>query len=129
MARYAPSGTTCHTTTAMASKSLQTLQAACDAVCKVMDLQPIEVKLQMELTRTMRPVLGRAHYRTRQISLHPNLTAKEMMDTLKHEIAHFIAYDLDGHMGHGWIWRMHAKALGCDPHAIRRITEESAYRK
>ena len=72
--------------------------------------------------------LGRAMYRARKLIVHEGMTPEQMLDTLKHELAHFMAFDLDGHRGHGWIWRMHAKALSCDVHAIQR-SPVSAFRE
>lgn len=39
----------------------------------------------------------------------------QVRDTARHELAHQAAWDLHGHLGHGPVWRMWARYIGCAP--------------
>jgi hypothetical protein len=39
----------------------------------------------------------------------------QVRDTVRHELAHHAAHQLHRHVGHGPIWRMWARYLGCEP--------------
>lgn len=101
-------------------KLLKLLQSATNDVTTEYGMKPIEVSLSGPAFDGHRVYIGRAFYYGRKLEIDRRLTAVQMLDTLKHELAHFMAEDFENFRGHGWIWRRYATMLGCDPHAIHR---------
>lgn len=46
---------------------------------------------------------------------------EDFLDTVKHEVAHALAYIKDGHCGHGKPWKKWAVKLGANPRATSQI--------
>lgn len=74
--------------------------------------------------------LGRAHYRTKEIYLNKNLylanlshNPAKLLDTILHEIAHAIHWELyEGH-DHGYDWRRIARQVGARPEEKYKYNE------
>lgn len=62
---------------------------------------------------------GKAYYRINRINLNPVYLAtggeEVVSQTLPHELAHLLSYNIDSETGHGKAWRKWCKFLGIDP--------------
>lgn len=82
---------------------------------------------------TGKNTVGMCSYRDKQILLaEPYVRANdfdEVLDTIKHEIAHALAWLENKEHGHGWYWRQWCIRIGCPPEACYkqgsiRVAEE-----
>lgn len=88
-------------------------------ICTYQDEFPHLSAYQLRFTRTKR-VMGSCHYGKQQINISELILEHNpisiQLDTLKHEIAHAIAYSKGEH-GHGRLWQYWATKLGASPNA------------
>ena len=73
----------------------------------------------LEWSRRMRRVLGRAYIDNCLIRLSSWLAHEQALETLRHELAH-IAVGKGSHQPHGPMWRQWAVRLGAEPRASAR---------
>lgn len=87
------------------------------------NLKPIKVILSGKLLYGF----GKAVYDVREIRINPNLVGNELLDdTIKHEFAHFLAWDTFNHGGHGRHWKMCAIKVGAKPEQYVDSTQSAA---
>lgn len=89
------------------------MQAIINVVAEEHGLEPITLIIDGRLGKT----LGRAYYHNRTIKINPMImhNAAVLEDTLRHEVAHFLAWDKYGGRGHGDVWKMCAIQCGAKP--------------
>lgn len=101
------------------------LTAWCVEAARLLRLPNLEKRVRVQWNARMRTTAGRAWWPDRLIELNPKLTElpeKELWRTLKHELAHLVAYERAGRRridAHGDEWRQACVDLG--------IPGESAY--
>jgi predicted SprT family Zn-dependent metalloprotease len=74
---------------------------------------------------------GQCNYRLKQIQLCAyscdKVTLEEVIDTIKHEFAHAITYEVYHERGHGRIWQKVAKKIGSNGKRCSKKIEEKEY--
>jgi hypothetical protein len=84
---------------------------------------PLRVQIWASLVREHDGDLGQARYEERLIVLEAKWVGTERMeDTLRHEIAHFLAFDRWGHGGHGEQWKTACAIVGAVPEPSKMLT-------
>jgi len=61
-------------------------------------------------------------------ALLPHMPDKQVLDTIRHEIAHALAYVHDGHTGHGEPWQQWCSITGASPNRTARLESRPEYR-
>jgi len=72
-----------------------------------------------KLNTRMRVTAGRAHYRNRTVEIAAQVFSNpenwpKIDNTIRHEFAHILAFEIEGHKGHGRAWKKWATICGCD---------------
>ena len=87
-------------------------QSLIDRLAAEWGMSPVKVRINRRFTATG----GRAYLKRRVIEVAPwMLGSGEADDTLRHELAHFLASDLGMGSYHGQGWRKAAIVLGASP--------------
>jgi len=98
-------------------------QEHCNELTDSFGIQRVTVKVRTNLGRHF----GLAHYAQRLIELKPTFSDDQMEDTLRHEIAHILAFDTHGvSCNHDSRWRNACAITGADPTQYREVTAENA---
>ena len=96
-------------------------QAFANVLTEEFDLAPVTVIIDGRMKRKF----GRAVYATRILQLNPLLFGAQLEDTIRHEVAHFLAFDKYGETGHGATWKRCASLLGAKPKATVKTSEDA----
>ena len=99
------------------------LQEIADIMTDRLNIEPVKVVVSGK----MRATRGFAYYKTRILKISASIANDvDVVDnTLRHEMAHFVAYDLFGHQGHGPAWKHACVMTGANPKARYDIKEAS----
>lgn len=65
--------------------------------------------------------LGQCRYTKREIAVSAwvfRLRPDDVEDTLRHELAHALAWTRDGASGHGWRWKKWCRTVGANPNRL-----------
>lgn len=101
------------------SAELEEFQELADRVLRSYGCQPVQVKWHHEYPDLYykKGLIGRAHLRERVVTLNSEYTNGTLQDAIRHEIAHFLAYDIDKSYKHDRVWRKWARRMNCNPRA------------
>lgn len=75
-------------------------------------------KVKLVLNNRMRTTIGRVYYKTGELHLNKRLlddNPSEIVNTIVHELAHFVDFYKYGNHGHGKTWARIMKILGLKP--------------
>jgi predicted SprT family Zn-dependent metalloprotease len=84
--------------------------------CRVLLAKNNVFDWQVKICDRSKRTLGLCDYRKKEIRLgrwmFQHLSDDEIVDTIRHEVAHVLAGD---RAGHGYVWRQYARQLGAKP--------------
>ena len=98
-------------------------QRLVNKLCQEHRTSPIKVVVNHRISATS----GRAKYGKRELHIADwHMSDSGTMQTLKHEMAHFLAWDNSQHNGHGPIWQKWCGVLGIEAKRCGEVSEEQA---
>lgn len=106
----------------MADYDVEAWQIFADELCDELNMQYVTLRVRANLGRHF----GLATYEGRLIELKPTLSTEQMIETLKHELAHIMAYDIHGEScGHDYRWKACCAITGANPTEFREWGDDS----
>lgn len=106
-------------------------QERADQITRAFNIEPVKVILTSGIAFTGRKpknghLLGQANYRARTVTILMGRDEEAMLETLHHELAHFLAF-VHGDYKHGKHFRHYARRLGAFARArIGTVAQEKA---
>lgn len=90
-----------------------------------------DVEMYLKLEKPVRP-LGRCYYRKRKIEIYKHTRGArihDIVDTILHELAHHISYQVHGRKGtgHGHYWQDICRMIGAKPSSTSAGIAEKAF--